>query len=407
MPIEKEEEPKEAKPTFEEASHSLGFPTSPPIEEIQKDAILEASVEIPPQTQGKEPKIEVSIEEPKTLDDVILTKESQILEFESQEVHIPKLQKPSILSFEKESVEVEPTSIQEDEALIAMEQKEAPIETLDDIKKHVDVLEPLEVAFERKDKPKEVEPSFQEAPRSLQLPMSPPIEETQKGVALKVLEQIVPPTKMEEPKVEPQMLDEITCIKESQKVLEVEAPKFEEPYIPSIEREDIPIVIQDKGAPIEETQEDVPVEAPVEGQALSKVEEPQIEAPITKLQFKEYEAQEKEDQTFEKPYIISTEDAKVEDLKRTIIEEEEEEEIPIVKENKSAPIQTLEELPQHGDIEEPYFEVPMEKEMETKEVEPSFEKVQRSLELSITQPIEKTQEDIGIEARWKVKMSRR
>jgi hypothetical protein len=399
VPSEKEEEPKEAKPTFEEVSHSLGFPTSPPIEEIQKDAILEASVEIPPPTQGTEPKIEVPIEEPKTLDDVILTKESQILEFEPQEVHALKLEKPSILSFEKENVDVEPTSIQEDETLIDVEQKEAPMETLDHIKKHVDVLEPLEVAFEKKDKPKEVEPSFQDAPGSLQLPISPPIEDTQKDVTLEVPKQIVPSTKMEEPKIEalieePQVPDEVTITEESQKVIEVEAPKLEEPYIPTIERDDIPIVIQDKGALVEETQEDVRVEAPMEGQALSNVEEPQIEAPITKLQFKESEAQGKEDQTFEKPYILSTDNAKVEDLKPTIAEEEEEEEeeIPIVKENKSAPIQTLEELPQHGDIKEP-FEIPMEH-----EVEPSFEEVSKSLELPISQPIEKTHDDVGVEA---------
>ncbi len=356
VPIEKEEEPKEAKPTFEEAAHSLGFPTNPPIEEIQKDAILEALVEIPPPTQGKEPKIEAPIEEPKT-------------------------------------------SIQEDEALIVVEQKEAPIETLDHIKKHVDVLEPLEVAFEKKDKPKEVEPSFQEAPHSLQLPISPPIEETQKDVTLEVQEQIVPPTKMEEPKIEalieePQVLDEVTLTEESQKVLEVEALKIEKPYIPSIEREDIPIVIQDKGAPIE-AQKDVQIKAPVEGQALSKVEEPQIEAPITEPQIlHKIETQEKEAPTLQEPYVPSIEQLQDEDFKPTSIEEHEW--TPIVNEATSVPTQTFDELPQDNDVDT-RVEVPTRKEVEPEEVEPSSEDLPRSLEHPISHPIEETQGDASIE----------
>jgi hypothetical protein len=413
VPIEKEEEPKEAKPTFEEAAHSLGFPTNPPIEEIQKDAILEALVEIPPPTQGKEPKIEAPIEEPKT-------------------------------------------SIQEDEALIVVEQKEAPIETLDHIKKHVDVLEPLEVAFEKKDKPKEVEPSFEEVRRSLELPISHPIQETQHNVGVKALfkSQDVSDVKelqIEAPIIKPQ-------IPHKSEIQGKETSTLEEPYVPSIQQpqdkdvkpttiedeDHTPIVKEDTSAPtqipdgrqkdnvveapfevptrkevepeavepsfeqvrrsldlpiphpVEETQGDVGIEALQEGQHATKVEESNIDVPIMEPQVHpQIEAQEKEAPTLEEPYVPSTKQPQDEDDQLTSIEEEGE--IPIVKEDTINSIQTLHELPQDGDVDTP-FEVATKDKVEPEEVQSSFEEVLRSLELPISHPIEETLGDVGVDA---------
>ncbi|CAM6062291.1 unnamed protein product [Sphagnum tenellum] len=418
VPIEKEEEPKEAKPTFEEVAHSLGFPTNPPIEGIQKDAILEALVEIPPPTQGKERKSEAPIEEPKT-------------------------------------------SIQDDETLIVVEQKEAPIETLDHIKKHVDVLEPLELAFEKKAKPKEVEPSFQEAPHSLQLPISPPIEETQKDVTLEVPEQILPPTKMEEPKIEalieePQMLDEVTLDEEIE-AQEKEAPALEEPYVPStkqpqdedvqptsIEEDEDTLIVKEKTTdpiqgrdelaqdddvntpfkvpiehrvepkdvepssqevprsidlpiphPIEETQGDVGVETLLEGQHIVKEEESKIDTPITEPQILlQIEAQEKEMPTLEEPYVPSTEKPQDEDVQPTFIEQED---TPLVKEETTDPIQRLHKLPQYDDVNAT-SEVPIEHKVEPQDLQPNFEEVPKSFNLPITHLLEETQGDVGANA---------
>jgi hypothetical protein len=144
--------------------------------------------------------------------------------------------------------------------------------------------------------------------------------------------------------------------------------------------------------PLEETQDVVGVEAQVEAQHVPKVEDPQIEVPITKPQANEFEAQNKEATMFEEQHIPSTKEFQVEDVQPASIEEEEE--TPIVKEEKNAPIQTLDEQPQHGDVKEP-FEIPMEHEVEPKEVEPSFKEVSKFLELPISQPIEKTQDEIG------------
>ncbi|KAH8936478.1 hypothetical protein BDL97_17G087100 [Sphagnum fallax] len=413
VPIEKEEESKEAKPTFEEAAHSLGFPTNPPIEEIQKDAILEALVEIPPPTQGKEPKIEAPIEEPKT-------------------------------------------SIQEDEALIVVEQKEAPIETLNHIKKHVDVLEPLEVAFEKKDKPKEVEPSFEEVRRSLELPISHPIQETQHNVGVKALfkSQDVSDVKelqIEAPIIKPQ-------IPHKSEIQGKETSTLEEPYVPSIQQpqdkdvkpttiedeDHTPIVKEDTSAPtqipdgrqkdnvveapfevptrkevepeavepsfeqvqrsldlpiphpVEETQGDVGIEALQEGQHATKVEESNIDVPIMEPQVHpQIEAQEKEAPTLEEPYVPSTKQPQDEDDQLTSIEEEGE--IPIVKEDTINSIQTLHELPQDGDVDTP-FEVATKDKVEPEEVQSSFEEVLRSLELPISHPIEETLGDVGVDA---------
>ncbi|CAK9867826.1 unnamed protein product [Sphagnum jensenii] len=418
VPIEKEEEPKEAKPTFEEAAHSLGFPTNPPIEGIQKDAILEALVEIPPPTQGKEPKIQAPIEEPKT-------------------------------------------SIQDDEALIVVEQKEAPIETLDHIKKHVDVLEPLEVAFEKKAKPKEVEPSLQEAPHSLQLPISPPIEETQKDVTLEVPEQILPPTKMEEPKIEalieePQVLDEVTLDEEIE-AQEKEAPALEEPYVPStkqpqdedvqptsIEEDEDTLIVKEKTSdpiqgrdepaqdddvnapfkvpiehrvepkdvepsfqevprsidlpiphPIEETQGDVGVETLLEGQHIIKEEESKIDTPITEPQILlQIEAQEKETPTLEEPYVPFTKQPQDEDVQPTSIEQKD---TPLVKEETTDPIQRLHKLPQYDDVNAT-SEVPIEHKVEPQDVQPNFEEVPKSFDLPITHLLEETQGDVRANA---------
>ncbi|CAK9211028.1 unnamed protein product [Sphagnum troendelagicum] len=417
VPIEKEEEPKEAKPTFEEAAHSLGFPTNPPIEEIQKDAILEALVEIPPPTQGKEPKIEAPIEEPKT-------------------------------------------SIQEDEALIVVEQKEAPIETLDHIKKHVDVLEPLEVAFEKKDKPKEVgphelEPSFEELRRSLDLPISHPIQETQHNVGVEASfeSQDVSDVKefqIEAPIIKPQ-------IPHKSKIQGKEASTLEEPYVPSIQQpqdkdvkpttiedeDHTPIVKENTSAPtqipngrqkdnvveapfevpirkevepeavepsfqevrrslalpiphpVEETQGDVALKALQEGQHAAKVEESKNDIPTMEPQIHtQIQAQEKEAPTLEEPYVPSTKQPQDEDDQPISIEDQEE--IPIVKEKTTDPIQRLDKLPQDDDVHAP-FEVPTEHKVEPKDVEPSLEEVPRSLDLPITHPIDETQADVEVE----------
>jgi hypothetical protein len=140
--------------------------------------------------------------------------------------------------------------------------------------------------------------------------------------------------------------------------------------------------------PIDETQGDVGVEALQEGQHVIEEEESKIDAPITEPQIlPEIEAQDKEEPTLEEPYVPSTQQPQEEDVQPTSIEDQEE--IPIVQEEPTDPIQRLDKLPQDDDVYAP-FEVPTEHKVDPKNVEPSFEEVPRSLDLPITHPIDET-----------------
>ncbi|CAM6005028.1 unnamed protein product, partial [Sphagnum balticum] len=143
-------------------------------------------------------------------------------------------------------------------------------------------------------------------------------------------------------------------------------------------------------------QGDVGVEALQEVQHAVEEEESKIDAPITEPQILlDIEAQDKEEPTLEETYVPSTQQPQEEDVQPTSIEDQEE--IPIVKEETTDPIQRLDKLPQDDDVHAP-FEVPTEHKVEPKDVQLSFEEVPRSLDLPITHPIEETQGDVGVEA---------
>jgi hypothetical protein len=301
-----------------------------------------------------------------------------------------------------------------------------------------------------------VQPSFEEVPRSLNLPITHPIDETKGDVGVKALQEGQHVVEEEESKIdvpipEPQNLPEI----EAQDKTE---PTLEEPYVPSSQQpqeenvrptsiedhEEIPIVKEETTVPIQrldkfpqdddvhapfevpteykiepkdvepsfeqvprsldlpithpidETQGDVGVEALQEGQHVVEEAESKIDAPITEPQIlSEIEAQDKEEPTLEEPYVPSIEQSQTEDIQPTSIEEEEK--TPIVKEEATDPTQRLDKLAQDDDVHPP-FEVPIEHRVEPKEVEPSFEEVPTSLDLPITHPIEETQGDVGVES---------
>jgi hypothetical protein len=318
VPTEKKVEAEEVEPSFEDVSRSLELPMTHPIEETQGHVQIEALQEGQHVYEVEEPQIDAPITEPEILH-----------KFETEDKEGPTLQEPYFPSTKQpQDEEVQPTSSEEEEETpIVKEEAKAPIQTLDELPQDGDLEATFEVPIEKEVEPKEVEPGFDKVTKSLELPISHPIEETLK----------------------------------------------------------LPI-----SQPIEETQEDVGVKAQVEGQHFSKVEEPQIEAPIIEPQIlKEFETQDQEAPILEEQFIPSTEELEVEDVKPASIEKEE---TPNVEEEKNVPMPTLDELPQHGDVEEP-LEVQAEK-----EVEPSFEEVPRSLELPTIQPIEETQDNVGTNA---------
>jgi hypothetical protein len=432
VPTGKEVEPKEVVPSFEKVPRSWELPISEPIEETQGNVGVEAIQEGQHVFEVEEPQINDPITKPRILH-----------KFEAQEKVVPILEKPYVPSIEQsQEQEVKATFIEdEEETAIVKKDTSAPIQALDELPQDNDFEAPFEGPTRKAIEPKEVEPSFEEVPRSLELPISHPVEETQGDVGVEALQEGQHVSKLKEPQIHAPITGlEIVHQFETQKK---EAPTFEKPYVPSIEQPhdedvqptsieeeaEIPIVkkktsatiqtigelLQDNdlealsmvptkkeskpeevepsceevprslelpiNQPTEETQDDVGIKIPREGQAIFEVVDPHVE---------EYQVQDKEAPILEEQHIPYTEEPEVEDVKLTSIEEKKE--TPIVNKDESTPIQTLDELPQHGDIEE-LFEVPTEK-----EVEPSFEEVPRSLELPMSQPIEEAQEDVAVEA---------
>jgi hypothetical protein len=397
----------------------------------------------------------VFVEEESKIDTPIM--EPQILpEIEAQGKEAPTLEEPNVASTQQpQDEDVHPKSIdEEEESPIVIEDTRDPFQTLDELPQDGDVDAPFEVPIEQGVKPEEVQSSFEKVPRSLELQINQPIEETQDDVGVETLVEGEYISKVKEPQIEAPTTEPQAQEFEAQ---EKEIPMLEEQHIPSTkesEMEDVkvasiekeqetPLVKEDMSTPIQtleevlqhrdvedpfdmptekevetkevepsfkevpsflepqisqpikETQDHVEVEAPMQSQDVFEVVEPQIEAPITKPQVKESQAQNKEALILKEQHMPSIEELEVEDVAPVSIEEEEE--TPIVKEEKNTPIQTIDELPQHGDVEEP-FEVPTKKEVEPKEVELGFEEVARSLELPLNRPIEETQEHVGVES---------
>jgi hypothetical protein len=153
--------------------------------------------------------------------------------------------------------------------------------------------------------------------------------------------------------------------------------------------------------PIEETKGDLGVEALDEGEHVSEIEEPQIEPPITEFQIlQKFEEREEKTPTLEEPYVPSSAQPEHEDVTPTSIEEQEE--APIINEDTSAPIQALHELPKDVDVEAP-LGIATTKLVKPEQVEPRFQEVPRSLELPISQPLEETQGDLGVELKLRRK----
>jgi len=359
-----------------------------------------------------------------------------------EEQHIP-----SNKEFQVE--DVQPASIEEEEETpIVKEKKSTPIQTLDEQSQHGDLKEPFEIALEHEVEPEEVEPSFKEVSRSLELPISQPIEKAQDDVGVEAPREGQNDFEVREPQIEAPIIE--PQVRKSE-VQDKEVLILQEQHIPSTEKfeaedvkptsieeeEETPIVKEEKNIPnqtldelpqhgdveepfeiptekvepsfeevrrslelpinqhVEQKQHDVGVEAPSEAHDVSVAEQPKIEPPIMEPQVQESEVQGNDATIFEEQQIPFTNELELEDVRPTSIEEQEE--TPIVKEETKAPIQTLDDLPQDNDVEAP-FEVPTKKEVEPKEVEPSFQEVPKSLELPIHHPIEETQGDVGVKA---------
>jgi hypothetical protein len=349
-----------------------------------------------------------------------------------EEPHVSSTQLPK-------DEDVRPTSIEEEEeSPILKEDTNDPIETLDEIPQHGDIEGPLEVLTEKKVEPKEAQPSFDEVPRSLELPINHAINETQGDVGVHALQEGKHFSEVEEPQI-PHKLE----------FQAKEALTLEKPYVPSIEQpqdqdvqpasieeeEESPILKEDTNDPIEaldklpqhgdieqpfevpiekklepeeaqpsfdevprslqllinhaieETQGDVGVEALQEGKHLSELEEPQIPH--------KFEAQGKESLTLQKPYIPSIQQPQDQDVKPTSIEDLEG--TPIVKEDTNVPIQSSHEFPQDRDVEAP-LEVATRKEVEPEEVQPTFEEVPKSLELPSSDRVEEFEGNVGVQS---------
>jgi hypothetical protein len=392
------------------------------------------------------------VEEEESKIDAPITEPQILPEIEAQDKGEPTLEEPYVPSIEQSQDEdVQPTSTEEAEKTpIVKEEAIDPIQRLDKLAQDDDVHPPFEVPIEQGVKPEGVQSSFEKVPRSLELPINQPIEETQDDVGVETLVEGQDISKVKEPQIEapttePQAQEfeaqekEIPMLEE-QHIPSTKEPEMEDVKVASIEKEqETPLVKEDMSTPIQtleevpqhrdiedpfdiatekevetkevepsfeevpsflepqisqpikETQDDVEFEAPMQSQDVFEVVEPQIEAPITKPQVKESQAQNKEALILKEQHIPSIEELEVEDVALVSIEEEEE--TPIVKEEKNTPIQTIDELPQHGDVEEP-----TKKEVEPKEVELGFKEVARSLELPLNRPIEETQEHVGVES---------
>jgi hypothetical protein len=425
----KEVRRKEVEPTFEVVPRSLELPISHLVEESQGHVGVQALQEDERVSEVEEPRIPCK--------------------FAPEEKEAPTIEEPHVGSPPlPQDKDVQPTSIEEaKETPIIKEDTSDPIQALDELPQDGDVEAPFQVPMEKKVEPKEVEQSFQEVPRSLELPISRPIEKPQGDVGVKALMEGEHVFEVEEPQIEgpveePQILHRFQAQqKEAPTLEEQDVPFMEEPQDQDVkptsieEQEETRVVKVDTSAPIqalhelpqdhdveapfevatrkkvkpqevkpsfeevprslellishpiEESQGKVGVEALQEGECVSEVEEPQILC--------NFEVEKKEAPTLEKPYFSSIELPQDKDVQPTSIEEEEG--IPIIKEDTSDPIPTLHELPKDVDVEAP-FDVPTEKKVEPKEMEPSFEEVQRSLELPINHPIEETQGDVGVEA---------
>jgi hypothetical protein len=325
--------------------------------------------------------------------------------FEVEEKEAPTLEQPHVGSIElPQDKDVQPTSIEEEEETpIVKEDTTDPIPSLDELPKDGDVEAPFDVPTEKQEEPEEVKPSFQEVPRSLELLISHPVEESQGDVGIealhegecvsKVHKQQIPreletkekhaptleepyflstklpqdkdvqPTSFEEAKkttiVKEATSDPIKSVDELPQDRDVEAP-FEVPTTNKGELEEVQRSFEEVprslelpiSSPIEETQHDVGVEASNEGEHVSEVDEPQIDAPITEPQIPhKFEAQEKEAFTFEKPYVPSIEQLQDQDVKPTSIEDVEE--TPIIKEDTIGPIPSPHKLPKEHDVEAP------------------------------------------------------
>jgi hypothetical protein len=296
----------------------------------------------------------------------------------------------------------------------------------------------LEVATRKEVEPEEMEPTFEELQRSLELPISHHVEESQGDVEVQSLQEDERVSKEKEPHIPRDIGAE-----------EKDAPTLEESHVDSTqlpqdkdvqpasikEEEESPILKEDTNNPIQtldklpqhgvvevsfevptkkkvepeasqpnlgevprslelpindaigESQGDVGVQALQEGEHATDVEEPQIPHKL--------EAQEKEALKLEMPYAPSIEQPQDQDVKPTSIEEVEE--TPIVKEDTSVPIQSSHEFAQDRDVEAP-LEVATREEVEPEQVEPTFEELPRSLELPISHHVEESQGDVEVQS---------
>ncbi|CAK9867827.1 unnamed protein product [Sphagnum jensenii] len=341
VPTEHGVEREDVEPNIEEVPRSLDLPATHAVETTQGDVGVEALQGGEDVVEEEESKIEAPITEPQIPPHI-----------EARDEEVSRLVEPYVPSTqEPQHEDIQPTYLEEEhDTPIIEEGTSDPIQGLDKLVEDDDVTPPIEVRTEHGVEREDVEPTFQEVPRSLDLPATHAVETTQADVGREAWqggEDVAEEeeSKIEAPITEPQIPPQI----EAQ---DKESPALEEPYVPSTQ---------------EPQHEDI---------QPTNLEEQQ-DTPII-------EERTKYDEELE-----------VEDVAPVFIEEEEE--TPIVKEEKNTPIQTIDELPQHGDVEEP-FEVPTKKEVEPKEVELGFEEVARSLELPLNRPIEETQEHVGVES---------
>jgi hypothetical protein len=427
--IEKQVESKEVEPSFKEVSRSLELPISHPIEESQGDVGIQA------------------LHEDELVSEV---HELQIPPmFEAQENDAPTLVELDVPSTDQpQDKGLQSTSTEEEEKTPTLKEDTShPIKALEELPQDGDVEAPFDVQIEKKVESEEVEPSFEEVPRSSELPSSHSIEETQGDVGVKALQKDEHVSEVEEPQIEPPITE--SQIPHKFEVEEKEFPTLEEPYVPSIgqpqhedvkptsieDEEETPIIMEDTSTPTQELQElsrDADVEEPLAFATTKEVEPEQVEpsfeevprslelsishpieesqgdvgiqavhedehvSEVHELQIPpKFEAQENDGATLVEPDVPSFDQPQDEDVQPTSTEEEEK--TPTVKEDTSHPIEGLEELPQDGDVEAP-FDVQIEKKVESKEVEPGFEEVPRSFEFPISHPIEETQGNVGVES---------
>jgi hypothetical protein len=398
---EKKVEAQEAELGFEEVPRSFELPILHHVDETQGDLALEALLEGQDVFETNEPKIEA-----------------------------PTLQEPYVRSIkEPQDPDVKPISIEDDEATpIIKEDTSMPIQIPQELAQHDDVQPPFEDPTRMEVEPEEAEPSLEELPKSFELPITHPLEETQGNVGMDASEEHPHGIDEEEPQIAPRITQ--SQILGSLEAREDDAPTLQEPYVPSSkepqdedvqstsiqEQEDTPTVKEATTDPIqgldklpkdvdvhapselptektlevqevesgfeevprslelpttqhdEEIQGDVGVEALLEVQDLSETNEPEIKPP-----------------TLEVPYVPSIEEPHDEDVQPISIEDKEG--TPIIKEDMSRPIQIPQELAQHDDVEAP-FQDPTRMEVEPEEAEPSLEELPKSFELPITHPLE-------------------